>query len=282
MAPIRPSFRRRVAAAVCAAAIGGGASVAADSPARVIQPAVRLTAIRIAALDAAPGVRVILESNGPLPAPETGVLEKPARIYLDLPGVRPASELGVAGHDPRIRGVRFAVHSTDPLVTRVVIDLANAAAHAIDRTASAAGRLTVTLGGPPPSSAPPGGYATDVSPIVARLEELRPVLEAIDRGSTQSAGGAAETAAEFERLRASLRRLDPPLRFATPHDLLLRACALAARAVRLQGEAGQALPAASAAAGALMLIDRAAKEIGGSLRSTCPNPADCGLRLPSD
>jgi AMIN domain len=109
-------------------------------------------------------------------------------------------------------------------------------------------------------------YAALVATAVERLQALRPVLVSIDRRSEISADLGA-TASEFDAIGRLLGAIKPqPAREAT-HGLLVRTCALGARAARLlqtatqtRDESGQ-WNAASAAAGALILLDRAAKDL---------------------
>lgn len=76
------------------------------------------------------------------------------------------------------------------------------------------------------------------------------------------------TAVEFEGLAQLLNALKPPSSRASAHALLLRACTLGARAARLReapatnAEAAVVWDAASAAAGALMMIDTANRDLG--------------------
>jgi hypothetical protein len=69
------------------------------------------------------GVAVALDASGPLPFPTVGTAQNPARIYIDLSNVRPAARFMSARGSGIIRGIRAAVNSTQPLITRVVIDL---------------------------------------------------------------------------------------------------------------------------------------------------------------
>jgi hypothetical protein len=75
------------------------------------------------------------------------------------------------------------------------------------------------------------------------------------------------TAVEFDGLAELLNSLKPPSSRASAHALLLRACTLGARAARLREtpatnpEAAIVWDAASAAAGALMMIDTANREL---------------------
>jgi hypothetical protein len=109
-------------------------------------------------------------------------------------------------------------------------------------------------------------YAALVATAVERLQALRPVLVSIDRRS-EIPGDLGAAASEFDAIGRLLAAIKPqPAREAT-HGLLVRTCALGARAARLlqtatqtRDESGQ-WNAASAAAGALILLDRAAKDL---------------------
>lgn len=74
-------------------------------------------------------------------------VENPDRFVLDLQGVRPNKELlqQLFNPDPRIKGVRYAIKSSDPLVTRVVVELDSKRSYQIRRDGSA---LTVTFDEP--------------------------------------------------------------------------------------------------------------------------------------
>ncbi len=112
-------------------------------------------------------------------------------------------------------------------------------------------------------------YGLRVAPVLVRLHTLRPILVAIDRRTLPTPGGDMEaTAVEFEGLAQLLNSLKPPSSRASAHALLLRACTLGARAARLRetpaanAEAAVVWDAASAAAGALMMIDTANRDLG--------------------
>lgn len=89
---------------------------------------------------------VRIEADGPLPAPKIGELDAPARVFLDFAGVRTTTN-GVPGvmGAPVVR-VRAAVHSTAPLVTRVVIDLAYKQPIRTESEQIDAGQFTLLVG----------------------------------------------------------------------------------------------------------------------------------------
>jgi hypothetical protein len=110
-------------------------------------------------------------------------------------------------------------------------------------------------------------YNAQLTAIVERLQALRPVLVAIDRRSDPPAD-LANAAAEYDAVGRLLTAITPPPSREAPHGLLLRTCALGARAARTSlesaggGDTTGQWNAASAAAGALMLFDRAIKDLG--------------------
>jgi hypothetical protein len=236
---------------------------------------------------------VILEADGPLPEPPSEALDGPPRVYLDLKGVRPAA-VGVAGEpDSLVRRTRVAVHSADPLVTRVVIDMVTAAPYRIDASRREQGRLVVVFGVPSPpraarspllpvsgrrsTPAPPAAadqYVARMSGVVARLQAVRPVLASID-SRTEDAPGTLESAAvELEAIGRLLAAIRPPASRESTHGLLVRVCALGMRSSRMRQDSirtndpALGWNAASAAAGALMMLDRA----GNDLAALPPSP----------
>src|SRR5688572_30729617 len=86
--------------------------------------ATRLQSVRVGAIEN--GYSVTLAGNGPLVAAkvdETG--DRPHRVFLDFAGVAAGSAPAVtAVNNTDIERVRVATNSRDPLITRVVIDLA--------------------------------------------------------------------------------------------------------------------------------------------------------------
>jgi len=92
--------------------------------------ATRLNAVRV--VDKAPGVGIVLTGNGRLEARSiVQMTEAPLRLVLDFPGVAAtAPPVTAAGVGP-VERVRVATHSRDPLVTRVVVDLAGPVTHRV-------------------------------------------------------------------------------------------------------------------------------------------------------
>jgi hypothetical protein len=254
------------------------------------------TMLRSVRFDPEPdGVAMTIEANGPLPLPRVGVLADPPRVYIDLAGVAPGTSAIVESFNALVRRVRVAVNQPDPLVTRVVIDLSQPVAHRVDASARAAGRIRVLLGGraasdvrpaasvppnppvsvlrkpdesvpPTPAERPPTLAARQrsspaLAAAAARLEVLRPLLTSIDTRADVPEPSLRAALAEFAAIQHTLTGL----RASEVQDALVKVCVLGTTAVearidaQLRGEPGPAWTAASAAAGALMTLDRASK-----------------------
>jgi len=245
---------------------------------------------------------VILEADGPLPEPLSGSLDGPPRVYLDLKGVR-LGAVAVAGEpDSLVRRTRVAVHSVDPLVTRVVIDLVRAAPYRIDTSGREQGRLVVILGVASPRTAakPPllpvserprtsapaqssssaaasrvtDQYFARMSGLLIRLHSVRPVLTSIDRRAEDTPATLEAAAVELETIGRLLAAITPPASQESTHGLLARACALGMRSSRMRQDSIRTNDtplgwnAASAAAGALMMLDRANNDLAASASSS--------------
>jgi hypothetical protein len=106
-------------------------------------------------------------------------------------------------------------------------------------------------------------YGVRIAPMLLRLYALRPLLEAIDRRADAVPGDLLAAAKEFDELSKLLTAIRSPATRASTHALLLRTCTLGARAARLREttatsqDAASSWDAASAAAGALLMLDRA-------------------------
>ena len=291
---------------------------------------------------------VTIVADGPLPAPVAGSEKNPPRLFFDFTGVSPP---GVAGRVTRlpgagaVAGIRAALFSASPHVTRVVLDLKQFETFRIDNSEQASGRVRIIVGAVPeaapaapdakPSTAAPpdmasGAVAPPVPPaapapaIVAapraappapppapvpapspppirgarqvdtsvrlpaaaaveqyrrqlagslgRLESRRSVIAAIDLDRNVNVETLEATLAELRTLRGNLEAVKPSDELRPTHDLLLAACGLSATAVSLRLEALRGTDAsapqnaASAAAGALMLFERACVVLGCGLK----------------
>ena len=182
-------------------------------------------------------------------------------------------------------------------MTRVVIDLARATPYRIDASDRQRGRIVVMLGVgdlpvvSPPQTAPSASpspnaqvtvppaarsnvsaentYGLRVSAALVRLHAMRPLL-AVNRPKRGEPSANLDAAVnEFEAVGKVLAAIKAPRSREGTHALLQRTCTMGERAVRMRQDGARAndpaaVPnAASAAAGALMMLDRANKDLAG-------------------
>ena len=222
---------------------------------------------------------------------ERSALDGPPRVYLDLKGVRPGRDAVAGEPDPLVLRTRVAVHSANPLATRVVFELAKAAPYRIDVSGRERGRLVVILSAiwprrsptpchddgrpktpapaPASTSAPTSsgadGYVARMSGVLVRLQALRPVLASIDRRAEDPPGALEAAAVELEAIGRLLGAIRPPASREATHGLLVRACALGVRSSRMRQDSirtnDMALGwnAASAAAGCAVMLSTASE-----------------------
>jgi hypothetical protein len=321
--------RRLHTALAAALALLMPAAARAQRPAEITITAINIERVMLGAV-------ITVEADGPLPAPDVGVLDGPPRIFFDLSGVNTKTRrVAAPADDPFVHRVRAALNRVSPKVARVVIDLTAPQPHAVNVDALAQGRLTITVGpiaapgaaerattappvaaaapaaAPPvatPTAAPPASaaappptpaapppaekthaapapaprlpklpdvhlpaedvqrYRRDAAAALARIEAFRGILQTID--ARVPPGGAPLDLAdqEIRAARAALANLTPPPSLMPTHDLLRQSCELAASAVAAARGAApdsdQSWSAAAAAAGALMLIERAKGNLG--------------------
>ncbi len=305
--PARPSplpAERPKAAAPPAKAPAAAPAVPVAAPAaRALPPASGPSLQKVRLIDVGDGeASVFLSADGALPSPKVGVRTDPPGIYLDFPDVAAATDgLRVDGN-LLVRGVRVAVNQSQPLVTRVVIDLARPAPHRIDAGQRASGQLTIVVGGPVVPAGEPAAraarspefaraagatpgrapakdvaqYLQRASSLLERLERLRPLLVSLDALAAPPEVQLKETAQEFESIRQALAAIVPPRTLAATHELFRDVCVLGAASVAARvapaapDDSTRAWNAAAAAAGAIMLLDRAWAEVG---LAACPRAA---------
>lgn len=223
---------------------------------------------------------LLIDADGPLPAPSSGALTNPARIYLDFSGVR-AKTSGTPRADGSRPGVRVALHSTVPLVTRVVLDLIAPATYTVDGAHLAQGHVRVQLTGAPGAKAPAGGnrrtaaspsappttvgrtprrYGDRIDATLEAIESVRADLSHLDHYTMPTADALRTDLARISATRNALADIKPPAALAASHAQLVSACNLAATALAAAArdpDGKVAGDTASAAAGALILLDRA-------------------------
>ena len=120
------------------------------------KPATRLRSLR--ALAGPSGPMVELQGNGALtPSSIELTKESPYRLVLDFPGISPAVKPTTPVGSGPVDRVRVALHSSQPLVTRVVVDLTHPVAYRVTETG--ANKLTIEFREPAersPDAATPG------------------------------------------------------------------------------------------------------------------------------
>jgi hypothetical protein len=127
----------------------------------------------------------------------------------------------------------------------------------------------------PPATPPPARdiekYRAQVNPLLERLKLQMPLLEEMESLEEELAARMPMAILEFDRLRDELGVVKPPETLRGQHDLLVQAARLATTAARLRlesvqtGNAAQRRNAASAAAGATLMLDRVFAELGFSV-----------------
>jgi len=237
-----------------------------------LEPPVAIQSVRVELPNQSGIAVIVIEASGALPEPASGRASDPARIYLDFPGVLPLRAVEPVSPNPLLTRIRVAQHSASPLVTRLVLDLIDEATYRIDVSARSEGRVVVLVRAQSPSSSPSRAsgasadmqYTLRLSATLVRLNALRPLLEAIDRRTANLSGDLEAALKDFDDTAKLLTTVKPPPSRASTHALLLRTCTLGARAVRIRQNAiglGQdataSWEAASAAAGALLMLERA-------------------------
>jgi hypothetical protein len=111
-------------------------------------------------------------------------------------------------------------------------------------------------------------YLRQVSPALDRLRLQEPILTALDTAEPQDPERIQLAIEEFERLRQELSGMKPADSMRAQHDMLVQSTILALMATRLRLEAFRTSDAAtlrnaaSAAAGATLLLDRACADLG--------------------
>lgn len=199
-----------------------------------------------------------------------GAESSPARIEPAAPGptVLPPGATPPASLTPSAAAPTPAPAITAPTVAGPPPQIASVIGAGVPAPAppNPARRNLPRVMGTPDLRLPPSEveqYRRQLQGALERIEARRPVIEAIDTAVTVSIDVLEFTAVEFSDLRRILGAIQPSESLRTTHDLLTVSCTLGARAVGLQIQASRhndaeaRRNAPSAAAGSLMLLDRA-------------------------
>jgi hypothetical protein len=135
-------------------------------------------------------------------------------------------------------------------------------------TDAAGSRLPYRPPSPPPSSKDIEKYRAQAGTLLERLKLQMPLLDLMQSLDEELGSRMPTAIQEFDRLREELEAIKPPETVRAQHELLLQATRLGSTAARLRMEAIQTgnaairRNAASAAAGASLMLDRAFAEVG--------------------
>ena len=135
-------------------------------------------------------------------------------------------------------------------------------------TETAGARLPYRPPTPPPASKDIEKYRAQAGSLLERLKLQMPLLELMQSLEEDLGSRMPSAVQEFDRLREELDAIKPPETLRGQHDLLMQAARLGSTAARLRLEAVQTgslairRNAASAAAGAHLMLDRAFAEVG--------------------
>ncbi len=233
------------------------------------------------AIDGPP--RVYLDLNGVTPGESIGPPGTDAHVRRTRVGLHSGSPLVTRVVFDLSRRVPYRIDAAGRAQGRLVVilgDPGGARGPAPKRTLAAAPAPAVRTETPNPS--PPTdrarrrpreaparaeAYAAQVAAVIERLRILRPILVAIDQ-HTEVPGDLTAALTEFEAIGQMLTAMKPPGSREAANGLLVRACVLGARASRMRRDTAQRgdtvdqMNASSAAAGALILLDRAIKDLG--------------------
>ena len=186
LAPQRPAAAQTAAAATAAAPRRSSPEIE-----RAKAGATRLQSVRIGKIEN--GYSVTLAGNGPLVAAKVDeTSDMPHRVFLDFAGVATGSAPAVTPvNNPDIERVRVATNSREPLITRVVIDLARKIPYtvetvgaelrvlfkkAVEKAAETAAAITEpVVSAPvaePPADAPVDVIANDPAPAAEPVPDV--------------------------------------------------------------------------------------------------------------
>jgi len=139
---------------VSSAPNASAASPAAASPSAAPETAAATRLEKVRATYTKTATTVTLAGNGRLtPSSLTESDDQPRRLVLDFPNVTPASPTRTAVTSAFVQAVSVAVNSREPLVTRVMMEIAPAATYHVERTGPDGRDLAVVFEGPRAGSA---------------------------------------------------------------------------------------------------------------------------------
>jgi type IV pilus assembly protein PilQ len=140
----RNTIRVELSAAPAAAAAPATAAPAVARPPAALGAGEATIIDRVVAEESGAGVSVTLGGNGFLtPASVTESRDLPRRLVLDFPGVTPKAAAQTAVQGGLVKAVRVAANSREPLVTRVVMEIASGVIYHVERAGDGGRDLAV-------------------------------------------------------------------------------------------------------------------------------------------
>ena len=221
-----------------------------------------------------PPVPSLPEPARPAPVSREPVRPQPAEATPAVTNVPrtpapPPAPTPVTPPAPRPPAPETVARATPPAAERPVVKAPTPAPVAAPAPAPARGAPSPPS---PSASLPPGKdlerYRRQISPALDRLRLQEPLLTSLDIAEDQTVDRVQLAVEEFERLKQELGGIKPPDSLRSQHDMLLQATILALMATRLRLEGFRTLDpatlrnAASAAAGATLLLDRVCADLG--------------------
>ena len=256
------------------------------------------------------GPVIAIDATGPLPLPRVGTLRDPDRLYLDFDGVSTRTlkvrgedqvvtgvRAGLNSLVPRVTRVvidlsepcRYSLETSErgsshleialtplgsqvtprrpnltPRIANVTPRAPNVAPHATNETGRGSGAA--------PRDAAARRYLAVVQAALARVDVLRDVLHDIDARRNPAVDRLAIAKSQLSILRGTLDNARPTATVEGAHDLLKSVIGFASTALSLSGEASAEVSpnASSAAAGALLMLERAEAELAQPRRLATP------------
>lgn len=256
------------------------AQPAPRTAARRTVPSSNTTAHQPAGHSGWPAASAPVPSDAPATAPPRAPAAVPSGAASSFPMSTPAADTAAVPAPPptSMTAPPPPIPLVPPLPDPPPPSKRGAAAQASRAPADAAGaggasnRSTSRAPALPPPSKDVERYRTSVSPLLLRLRMQQPLLESVGSLEDQAPARMHSAMEEFDNLRQELSAVKPPETLKPQHDLLMQATRLGMTAARLSVESIKSRDsavvrnAASAATGAILMLDRACVDLG------CPGP----------
>jgi hypothetical protein len=203
------------------------------------------------------------------PMTSTAPPRTPPGSELRGPVTRPASTMGVPPTPSATANAPIPpVPDLPPPMSDAEASRTPPARSSSPNAASSGPRTPYRPPAPPPPSKDIEKYREMAGNILDRLKLQIPLLESMQWADNDMMSRMPAALEEFDRLRDELTEIKPPETMRAQHDMLLQGARLASTSARLRLEASQSSNdllrrnAASAAAGATLILERVFSELG--------------------